>query len=179
MSIAPPSDIVLDVAQAADPQKLQEAQAKLARIAAGASSGDFSSVLGGAGGAVSAPTAAPVSLPIYASAPTHTGKPMSPYQKFEAVLLQNLMIDILPKDTNLFGDAASADINRSMLAEQLANQIARTNKIGISQMVEKAHGPSSLGAPAHAPPSLAIAAPASSDAALTALSLPATRRGKE
>ena len=144
MSIAPPSDIVLDVAQAADPQRLQEAQAKLARMSAGtAAATDFPAVLGQK---TPLPSAPPVRLPLYPTAPVVTTRPISPYQKFEAVLLQNLVDNILPRGGGLFGDAASSDINRSMLAEQLAVQIARTNRVGIARMLEKAHGPAGASA---------------------------------
>ena len=84
-----------------------------------------------------------------------TTRPISPYQKFEAVLLQNLVDNILPRDGGLFGDAASSDVNRSMLAEQLAVQIARSNRVGIARMLEKAHGPAGT-----APASVAAAADA-------------------
>ena len=99
---------------------------------------DFSAVLGPK---TPLPSAPPVRLPLYPTAPAVTTRPISPYQKFEAVLLQNLVDNILPRDGGLFGDAASSDVNRSMLAEQLAVQIARSNRVGIARMLEKAHGP--------------------------------------
>ena len=165
MSIAPPSDIVLDVAQAADPQRLQEAQAKLARMSAGtAGATDFAAALGPQ---TPLPSAPPVRLPLYPMAQVVTTKPISPYQKFEAVLLQNLVDNILPRGDGLFGDAASSDINRSMLAEQLAVQIARSNRVGIARMLEKAHGPAGA---ATAGAQLAAARPVPSpDVALRAI----------
>ena len=80
-------------------------------------------------------------------------QPASPYRKFEAVLLQTFVQEILPKDDQLFGDAASADISRSMMAEQLANQLAKSDRIGIARMIEKAHGPLHTAAPAIVPAS--------------------------
>jgi flagellar protein FlgJ len=165
VSIAPPSDIILDVAQAADPLRLQAAQAKLARMS-GASGSDFSAVLDGAGPhAAAGSTLASHALAFEpAIVTTH---PASPYQKFEAVMLQNFLQDILPKDENLFGDAASADAVRSLLAEQLAGQLAKSGKFGVARMIEAAHGgqpahvatltptdgtPPPAGAPAAAPP---------------------------
>lgn len=148
MSIAPPSDIILDVAQAADPQRLQAATTKLnaMAVASGGAAVDFQSLLASAAarpspaaGAAASPTAAGSTL--LASHPATVTPPMSPYRKFEAVLLQTFVQDMLPKDENLFGDAASADACRSMLAEQLANQLAKSGRIGIAQMIEKAHGP--------------------------------------
>ena len=181
MSISPPSDIVLDVAQAADPTRLQAATAKLARMAAGQGGEDFTATLGSATGAgLSAPG------PVARAAPPSPFGPLarrvtpalSPYQKFEAVMLQNFVQNILPKDEDLFGDAASADITRSMLAEQVANQIARSGRIGIAKMIEHAHGgldkakpgePQALAQPGTAT-SAADASAAATGAGLAALS---------
>ena len=156
MSIAPPSDIILDVAQAADPRRLQAATTKLNTMAAssGGEPVDFHALLAGAAGPKPAAAAAsPGPSPPFASHAGTTTSSLSPYQKFEAVLLQTLVQEMLPKDDELFGDAASADACRGMMAEQLANQMARSGRIGIAQMVEKAHGhgPTS-GPPAHAAP---------------------------
>ncbi len=144
MSIAPPSDIVLDVAQAADPLKLQAATAKLARMAAGGGAGEA-----GFAAALDAALAPPATKPLPSSFGTGTTlwpttpavqpRGTSAYQKFEAVILQNFVQNILPKDENLFGDAASADIVRSMLAEQLATQLAQSGRLGIAKMIAGAH----------------------------------------
>lgn len=154
MSIAPPSDIILDVAQAADPQRLQAATTKLNAMAtaSGGTAVDFQSLLASAAakpspvaGAAASPAAGST---LIASHPATVTPPMSPYRKFEAVLLQTFVQEMLPKDDNLFGDAASADACRSMLAEQLANQLAKSGRIGIAQMIEKAHGPQTAAAKA-------------------------------
>lgn len=161
LSIAPPSDIVLDVAQAADPLKLQAATAKLARMAAGAGAGagstDFDAAL-----AAMAPPPASASKPLASSFGLGTtlwqtpsapqAKGASAYQKFEAVILQNFVQNILPKDENLFGDAASADIVRGMLAEQLATQLAKSGKLGIAKMIAHAHPAAKISTPTDAPP---------------------------
>ena len=143
MSIAPPSDIILDVAQAADPQRLQAATSKLSKMATGTATvpDDFATLLTQAGGGTSsAPPSPAVRNSITAIIPARAA-PASPYRKFEAVLLQTFVQEILPKDDGLFGDAASSDISRSMMAEQLANQLAKSDRIGIARMIEKAHAP--------------------------------------
>lgn len=142
LSIAPPSDIVLDVAQAADPQRLQAATARLARLAAGAPAGsdDFRVALNTiqAGLPSAAPLGASPAIPD--DRPTHVQtSSSSPYQKFELMVLQNFVEAMLPKDDGLFGDAASADACRSMMADQLATQLAKSGKIGIAQTIERAH----------------------------------------
>ena len=145
MSIAPPSDIIFDVAQAADPQRLQAATTKLNALAtaSGGASVDFQTLLASA---AARPAAAgvprpPASSPLPSGHATTLNPQMSPYRKFEAVLLQTFVQEMLPKDAHLFGDAASGDAVRSMLAEQLADQLAKSGRIGIARMIEKAHGP--------------------------------------
>ena len=166
MSIAPPSDIILDVAQAADPQRLQAATTKLAKMAAGSASvpDDFATLLNQAGGTVSSPTAPTLRNSTLAMTPARVvTQPASPYRKFEAVLLQTFVQEILPKDEQLFGDAASADISRTMMAEQLANQLAKSDRIGIARMIEKAHAPLQTVSPPTPPaaPGLETIVPAS------------------
>ncbi len=141
MSIAPPSDIILDVAQAADPQRLQAATVKLNSMAtaAGGVPADFQSLLAHAASR-STPAGAPAIN--QATASTSTVKTaMSPYRKFEAVLLQTFVQEMLPKDDDLYGDATTSDAYRSMMAEQLADQLAKSGRIGIAKMIEKAHPP--------------------------------------
>ncbi len=153
MSIQPPSDIVLDVAQAADPVRQQAAAARLARLAAGtATADDFeSAIVGAAEPARTRGADLPSTLPLAQGSNLSrvSAHPTSPYQKFEAVLLQSFVQNILPRDQDLFGDAASADECRSMLAEQIANQLAASGKIGIAKMIEAAHSGqvAALGAP--------------------------------
>ena len=145
MAISPPSDLLLDVARAADPAKVREATAKLARLAADPSAPNegFGKALAaakvtGASTLGPKPTAFPVasgagSLRAGAQPKADT------YKKFEAVLLQTFVESMLPKDDESFGDAASSGIYRSMMAEQLATQIANAGGIGIAKAIEKAH----------------------------------------
>ena len=157
MAIAPPSDLLLDVARAADPAKVREATARLARLAA-----DPSAPNEGFGKALAAAkvTSASTSVATPAASPVPTGagslraaaQPKTDtYRKFEAVLLQNFVESMLPKDDESFGDAASAGIYRSMMAEQLANQIATAGGIGIAKAIEKAHpaGAAKAAGPVH------------------------------
>lgn len=148
MAISPPSDLLLDVARAADPGKVREATARLARLAAdpGAANEGFGKALAAAGaGKVAAPAGAeakaPAAPPAGGAAPlrTRTEPALDAYRKFEAVLLQNFVESILPKDDESFGDAASAGIYRSMMAEQLATQISKAGGIGIAGAIAKAH----------------------------------------
>ena len=146
MAISPPSDLLLDVARAADPAKVREATAKLARLAAdpAASNEGFGKALAAAKADGAAPSPArastPALLPGTAGSLRAAAHPKTDaYKKFEAVLLQTFVESMLPKDDESFGDAASAGIYRSMMAEQLATQIANAGGIGIAKAIEKAH----------------------------------------
>ena len=64
--------------------------------------------------------------------------------------MQTFVQEMLPKDDDLFGDAASADAYRGMMAEQLADQLARSGGVGIAKMIEKAQAARSSATPPHA-----------------------------
>ena len=158
VAISPPSDIVLDVASAADPAQVRAATERLAKLAADPNATvGFADALASTKGLTPAKTAtAPAAVPgpagladardsMSVSGPHDK---MKAYQKFEAVLLQNFVESILPKDSELFGDKNSADIYRSMMAEQFANQLAKSGSLGIAKQIMAAHPPaSSRGAP--------------------------------
>lgn len=142
MSIAPPSDIIMDVAQAADPARRQAAVAKLAAQAAaegGSPPVDFDVALRSATPGPATGTDPSLRLSPLAGAGHSQGLAGrgSPYQKFEAMVLTNFVESILPKDTELFGDSASADVCRSMFAGKIADQLAKSGRIGIAQSIER------------------------------------------
>jgi hypothetical protein len=151
MAISPPSDILLDVASAADPVRLRAATARLAKLAAEptASNEGFGKALAAASGDLQDSsstkadrTSASASAVPSTGGPTLTRQPSHSkdvYQKFEAVLLQNFVESMLPKDDDTFGDKNTAGAYRSMMAEQLAGQLAKAGGIGIAKAVEKAH----------------------------------------
>ena len=145
MAISPPSDILLDVANAADPAKVRLATNRLAKLAAdpAATNEEFGKALVAARADTGKETPA-VSPPLSSAATAHLTVNRAPqgkdvYQKFEAVLLQNFVESMLPKDDDLFGDKNSAGAYRSMMAEQLATQLAKAGGIGIAKTIEKAH----------------------------------------
>lgn len=137
MAISPPSDLMLDVARAADPAKVREATAKLTRLAAdpSATNDNFSKALAAATDVKTKVHATAAQASLRASAQPKADS----YKKFEAVLLQSFVESMLPKDDELFGDKNSAGVYRSMMAEQLATQIANAGGIGLAKAVEKAH----------------------------------------
>ena len=87
MAISPPSDIVMDVARAADPAAAQAARARLSSLASQR-----------ADGAGFQPVGMPSTTATKAPA-EHKSPAAEAFQKFEAVVLQTFIQSMLPKDT--------------------------------------------------------------------------------
>lgn len=161
MAISPPSDIVLDVAKAANPVKLQAAAEKLARIAAGGDAGtaaNFAAVMDAARGGVTrtATTPGPDPSVVLANlkrhvtaaaqaASEHAATPMTAsmkaYKGLEAVFLQTYVEAMLPRNEGFFGDASAGNVCKSFLAQQLATQLAKSGSIGLAKTLFAAHAP--------------------------------------
>ncbi len=148
MSLAPPTDIVLEVSRAADPNRAAAVVEKLKALAAqGAGSPqDFATALNSAAGASA--QGAPV-------APTAnaTSRARKAETKLESVLLSEFIGEMLPKDTpSAYGQGYAGDMWRSMLAERVADQIAASGRLGIASRLFAGHPLSSaskLLAPEH------------------------------
>ncbi|MBP1178187.1 rod-binding protein [Methylobacterium sp. PvR107] len=143
MSVQPPSDIVLDVARAADPTRYQAAVTKLTQAA----SGDFAAALGTAsslrtGVPVAPQPSADAVLTRFRTAATLPAPRAkgSPAQQFEAFVLQTFVESMLPQEASaVFGKGNAGSIWKSMLAEQLGAQLAKSGGIGIARMIDAAH----------------------------------------
>ncbi len=131
MAISPPSDLILDVAKAADTVSLQAATSRLKSIAASGSGADFQLAFTDA----SAGTTAAFNR--YSPEATNAaGANKSPAEKFEAMILSQFVETMLPQDSEaVFGEGATGEIWKSMLAEQIANQLAASGGVGIADMI--------------------------------------------
>jgi peptidoglycan hydrolase FlgJ len=99
MSIFPATDIVSDVARAADPQTAQAAAARLASIAAAkGATGELSPAPFSVTPAARAINAHPESTLLSDTAPRV--ETLSAAQKFEAFLLQSWLENLLPKESS-------------------------------------------------------------------------------
>jgi hypothetical protein len=137
VSIKPPSDILLDVARAADPAKSAAATERLTRLAVGAGADDaqFSDVLSD----VDAPRAPAVPLPAlaaprFATAQSEKAKDIAEtkaYQGIAALLLENLVETMLPQGDEFFGSEAGSDVWRSMLAQELGTSLSKRVDLGL------------------------------------------------
>jgi hypothetical protein len=143
MSVHPPSDIVLDVARAANPVRYQAAVAKLSTVA----SGSFSAAIDAAQANTTQSSPADVATILTRlrsatplSAPGQAG---GAAQDFEAFVLQTFVESMLPKGAAaVFGKGNTGGIWKSMMAEQIGAQIAKAGGLGIARTINAARPPS-------------------------------------
>jgi hypothetical protein len=135
MIVTATPDLVLDVLDAADPVAQRTATAKLDALKssnvdfAATMEAEFNKAAARTTEAQSAmPNAAPVKI-IKAPAPGEV------YRKFEAFILQSFVDTMLPKDSEVFGKGTAGGVWKSMLAEQLGNQLAQGKGIGIARQL--------------------------------------------
>ncbi|WP_457153235.1 rod-binding protein [Mesorhizobium sp. P5_C1] len=132
LAISPPSDIVMDVARAIDPTDIEAARAALTKRA------------GGAAGTFSVDTAASVDAGSILSRATAdkaaTTDPAKKFKKFEAMVLQTFIQNMLPKDTEgVYGKGLAGDMWKSQLAERVADVMAERGGIGIAKSMLADH----------------------------------------
>ncbi|MEQ1954247.1 rod-binding protein [Mesorhizobium yinganensis] len=122
MAISPPSDIVLDVARAVEPSGLDAARAALARRTG-----------------TTAPTGTDAAFSV--GSPSGTGASRGPdptgqaeaFKKFESVVLQTFVQNMLPKDAEqVYGKGLAGDMWKSMMAGKIADVMTERGGIGIA-----------------------------------------------
>jgi hypothetical protein len=134
-----PTDIVLGVAMAADPEKYRAAVERLRSMSAEAASGSSADA-----SSFTASLAAPPPSPTPVSAPGPSSVAVSPlhqirsagdaFGQLEAFLMQTFIQSMLPKKAeHVFGKGTAGEIWKSMLAEKLGNEIAKSGQIGIAE----------------------------------------------
>ncbi|MGA1800703.1 rod-binding protein [Rhizobium sp. HT1-10] len=150
MAISPPSDLVLDVVRAADPTDLQAAQAKLQANRAAFAATSLAEAGNGFASTVdvlnrTSTQAATQAGLANANERSTTSKVPAAYQKFEAMVLQNFVKNILPDSENLYGKGTAGEMWKGMMAEQLGNTMAKDGGVGIAskmyhEQLEKTRG---------------------------------------
>ena len=143
MSFNPKSDVILDVLKAADPARASVAAERLAALGAGRTPpAAFAASLDKADASAREGTAAG-----FADAHAHLARAGAPIRtgrvetEFEAMAIGSFINEILPKATSgLFGGGAASDMWRSMLADEIARQIAKSGALGLSRRLFATHG---------------------------------------
>jgi len=128
-----PSDLIVDVARAADPARAASVTQRLETLASsgGAEAPNFSNALAVAGGGAARP--AP-SLPAAASLPAVASRSDKARVQFEATLLNSFISEMMPKDaTSVYGEGYAGDMWRSLLSEKISNEIAKSGSLGIAR----------------------------------------------
>lgn len=138
MAIAPPSDIVLDVARAADPARYRQAVDELSRLRATTAAANGTAAASGTSGASSAGASNAGASNAGATGAGTAAPPgrrrLDAFGQFESFILQSFLQSMLPTGaTNVYGRGMAGSVWRSMLAEQLGNQLAGSGQIGIAQ----------------------------------------------
>ena len=132
MAISPPSDIVMDVARAAEPADVEAARAALARRAGGAAepfSVDQPATVD-AGSVLSRATADKA----------EAANPAKKFQRFEAMVLQTFIQNMMPKDVEgVYGKGLAGDMWKSQMAERLADVMSARGGIGIAKSMLADH----------------------------------------
>jgi flagellar protein FlgJ len=133
LAISPPTDIVMDVARAVDPTDVEAARAALARRGGGAAA-PFSV------GASTAPDAGSILSRATAEKAASATDPANKFKKFEAMVLQTFIQNMLPKDTEgVYGKGLAGDMWKSQLAERVADVMAERGGIGIARSLVADH----------------------------------------
>jgi Rod binding domain-containing protein len=147
MPIEPASDVVLEVVNAADPARAAAAAQRLNALAgaAPAQTEDFAQTL-----AQTAPSASLAAARVAGMADARSrladatlaasDKAAKAQVDFEAVLLNGFVNEMLPKDASAtFGQGLAGDMWKSMLADQMSRQIAKSGTLGIARRLFEAH----------------------------------------
>ncbi|MCB5177737.1 rod-binding protein [Microvirga lenta] len=135
-----PTDIVLDVARAADPAKYQAASKRLSELSGPSNAAEFANTFN----ALTASSRSHVPSDPFAlktalrNDTTLSGadRKDAAYQQFEAFVLQSFIESMMPEESeSVFGKGTAGGIWKSMMAEQIGAQIAKAGGIGIAKHV--------------------------------------------
>ncbi|MGY3031112.1 flagellar protein FlgJ [Bradyrhizobium sp. USDA 4354] len=155
MIVTATPDLVLDVLEAADPVTQRAATAKLDALKS--SDADFAAAMDAEVGKAAAAADQPAAKAAEVQSGAVNGSPVQVikapasgevYRKFEAFILQTFVETMLPKESEeVFGKGTAGGVWKSMLAEQLGNQLAKGKGIGIAKQLAAAHpaGPDDAG----------------------------------
>jgi peptidoglycan hydrolase FlgJ len=139
VAISPPSDLVLDVVKAADPAEVQAAQAKLQANRAAFAATSLAEAGNGFQSKVDMLNGASTKAGLgNAKDRTHsTDKVPATYHKFESMVLQNFVKNMLPNSDTLYGKGTAGEMWKGMMAEQLGDTLAKDGGVGIAQQMYK------------------------------------------
>ena len=135
MAISPPSDLVLDVVNAADPMQVSAAREKLRAVSATreasvltASNAGFESAIN----SIETPASKAGLGNIHR--PEHHEKIPETYRKFEASVLNTFIQNMMPSDTEeVYGKGSAGEFWKGMMSEQMAAAVSTRGGIGMAE----------------------------------------------
>jgi Rod binding domain-containing protein len=143
MAIDASSDIVMEVAKAADPARAAAAAQRLNALAgaAGADAADFADTLAATAPAAASESSAVDARARFAAAADAAGEKAAKVKtEFESVMLNTFVSEMLPKDaSSVFGQGLAGDMWKSMLADQVSRQMAKSDALGIGKRLFATH----------------------------------------
>ena len=117
---------------------------------AAAAGDDFAATLEGLVGDTGDTKSEPAFSPQLAPLVAHNSRKASPLEQFEGFVLRSFVESMLPSESSgFFGSGTAGSVWKSMLAEQIGDEIAKDGGIGIADAIaakEKLSGSSSTGA---------------------------------
>lgn len=141
----PKTDILLGVSNAADPARIKEAVSKLRALSP--DQGDFAAFLAAnraaeERGTSSGPEDAIAPRTATALPPPGTRSALASksagagdvFSQLEAFIMQTFIQSMLPKDApSVYGKGTAGDVWKSMLAEKMGNEVAKSGQLGIAK----------------------------------------------
>ena len=141
MAITPPSDIVLDVARAADPERYRAAVERLTNLRASSAAADASRPPVALERPATPATTVANDGGLRPVVPVRDRRRLDAFGQFEAFVLQSFVQSMLPKNaTNVYGRGTAGEVWRSMLAEKIGEELARSGQVGIAQRLAASSG---------------------------------------
>ena len=140
MSINPATDIVLDVARAADPTRYKRAVAKLDATAPAGFAEQLAAEASKPAGSPAAPAetvAQQVRKPGPKPSDAAPDKAAAAYRQFEAMALANMLEAAMPNDGSFFGKGVAGSTWKSMLLDQIASELAKHGGVGIAEQLAR------------------------------------------
>ncbi|RLQ88796.1 rod-binding protein [Notoacmeibacter ruber] len=134
MAVDFPGDLIADVARAADRQSVEQARARLAGIAemSGTAASAFTEALR-ADVEAPLPTAGAGPKDVATMAPKNDAAAL---QRFEAMMLQQMIEQMMPKEAGaVYGNGFAGDMWRSLQAEKIGESFAERGGIGIAETI--------------------------------------------
>jgi flagellar protein FlgJ len=142
MAIEPPSDIVLEVARAADPERAAAVARKLSGFSTTAppTHADFAAALETTRSTAQAPAQGSPDMRARIGRTDPSDRAGKAQVQFEAVLLNSFVSEMLPKDApEAYGEGLAGQMWRSLLAEKISNQLAGSGALGLGRQLFATH----------------------------------------